>query len=335
MEGEGFWEDYASATQVVAEAARLRDRLAGFEKAEKDLDDLQVHWELLRAERAEEGQAEYVDFEQELRSVLSEIERVEAEALLGGEHDDQPAVVTIHSGAGGTEACDWTKMLFRMYALWAPRENLQLTVTDERPGEVTGLQTVTFVLRGPHAYGYMKVESGVHRLVRISPFDAAKRRHTTFAAVDAIPELPESDDIVLNEADLKIDVFRSSGAGGQHVNKTSSAVRLTHLPTGIVVSCQNERSQFQNRDVALRQLKSRLYALMLAEHKERIEDLRGEQTDIAWGNQVRSYVLHPYQLVKDLRSGYETSAAQRVLDGELTPLIWAGLRYQREQRQSS
>lgn len=334
MGEDGFWHDVATATRVNQEASAVRERLSLYSTVSGHLDDLRLHWSLLKDDPAEEGSEHYLDFERELETVLTEIERLEVEALLDGEYDNQPADVTIHAGAGGTESCDWAEMLYRMYALWAPGEGLQLKVTDQREGDVTGVQSVTFRLTGTHAYGYMKGEAGVHRLVRISPFDAAKRRHTSFASVDIIPELPETVEIELNEDDIKMDVFRSSSAGGQHVNKTSSAVRLTHLPTGIIVSCQNERSQHQNRAVAIVQLKSRIAALLREQHKERIEDLRGIHTDIAWGNQIRSYVLHPYQMVKDLRTGHETASAQRVLDGELSPFIWAELRWMRQQRET-
>ena len=332
MQDDSFWTDHAQASRVSQEASVLREKLAAFGRARDDLEGLQVHWQLLLDEGRSEVTPEYAEFEGELTAVVEEIERLEIEALLDGEFDNQPAVVTVHAGAGGVESFDWAEMLYRMYALWAPREGLELKVLDEKRGEVAGVQTITFRLTGRHAYGYLKTESGVHRLVRLSPFDASHRRHTSFAAVDVIPELPENNDLQIPDDEIRMEVFRSSGAGGQHVNKTSSAVRLIHIPTGIIATCQNERSQHQNREVALLQLKSKLVAIMRAEHKERVEDLRGVQTDIAWGNQIRSYVLHPYQLVKDLRTGCETSASQRVLDGELTPFIWAGLRWMRTQR---
>jgi peptide chain release factor 2 len=218
-------------------------------------------------------------------------------------------------------------MLFRMYSMWAASEKVTLEVIDDKPAEGGGLQSVSMRIAGRHAYGYMKCEHGIHRLVRISPFDNAKRRHTSFAGVEVIPEISDEGDIELRDDDIKMDVYRASSAGGQHVNKTSSAVRLTHVPTGIIVACQNERSQHQNREVAIKMLKSKLAALMEEQHKERVDELRGVQADIAWGNQIRSYVLHPYQMVKDLRTGHETSNSQRVLDGELNEFIWACLRW--------
>jgi len=332
MSREGFWDDQQAATRISQQASDLKARIEEARQAEQSAEDLANLWELLRGEQIVEGQPEWEEFESELSRAASAIERLEIESLLDGEHDSQAALVTIHAGAGGVDSCDWAEMLYRMYAMWGQSQGYKLAVTDERRGDVAGVQTVTFRLAGRFAYGYLKVESGVHRLVRISPFDKNKKRHTSFAAVDVIPELPENFDVEISEDEIRMDVYRASGAGGQHVNKTSSAVRLTHIPTGIIVTCQNERSQLQNREVALRQLKSRLVSLMEQEHKERIEDLRGVQSEIAWGSQIRNYFLHPYQLVKDLRSGYETANAQRVLDGELTPIMWSCLRHLRQQR---
>ena len=296
--------------------------------------DLYELCELLEAEEQEDEQGT-TDLVEELARLEKGLEVLEVESLLDDEHDEHAAIVTIHAGAGGVDSCDWAEMLYRMYAMWASKEKLKLQVTDERRAEEAGVHYVAFRLEGRHAYGYLKAERGVHRLVRLSPFDANHRRHTSFASVDVIPELPSDFDIELNEEDIRMDVYRSSSAGGQHVNKTSSAVRLTHVPTGIVVSCQNERSQYFNRAVAMLQLKSKLVALMEQEHKERIEDLRGIQADIAWGSQIRNYILHPYQLVKDTRTGYENSNVQRVLDGDVAPFINAGLRWLREQRSQS
>jgi peptide chain release factor 2 len=333
-EAEGFWEDHTAAAQVSQEIAALSGTLGEYETAARAVEDLEALWELMQEEGAAEQEESQAQFDDELRQAVHRLERLEVESLLDGEYDNHAAVVTIHAGAGGVDSCDWAEMLYRMYAMWAPGERLKLTVTDERRGEEAGVMALTFRAAGPHAYGYFKVENGVHRLVRLSPFDNQHRRHTSFASVDAVPELPADFDVQLSDKDIKMDVFRASSAGGQHVNKTSSAVRLTHLPTGFVVTCQNERSQHMNRAVALVQLTSKLVARMKAEHKERIEDLRGALTEIAWGNQIRSYVLQPYQLVKDLRTGHETANAQRVLDGELTPFIWAGLRWLREEREA-
>jgi len=301
--------------------------LESYEAAERAVSDLQELWPLVQDSGAAEADPDWQAFERELASAMRKSAALEIESLLDGEHDEQAALVSINAGAGGRESADWAEMLFRMYSMWAANEKLTLEVTDDKPAEGGGLQSVSFRLAGRHAFGYMKCEHGVHRLVRISPFDNAKRRHTSFAGVEVIPEIEADADIELREDEIKMDVYRASSAGGQHVNKTSSAVRLTHVPTGIVVNCQNERSQHQNRDVALRMLKSKLAALLEEQHKERVDELRGVQADIAWGNQIRSYVLHPYQMVKDLRTGQETSNTQRVLDGEINDFIWACLRW--------
>jgi peptide chain release factor 2 len=327
-----FWDDHAAAAKVNQQISALEGVTSVFAQAEQSIRDLDGLWELMQAESIAEDAPEYAEFIEELGRATQLLGQLEIESLLDGIHDNQAAIVTIHAGAGGVDSCDWAQMLLRMYLMWAPTEKLEATLLDERPAEEAGIQSATIRLAGRHAYGYLKVEVGIHRLVRLSPFDNAHRRHTSFASVDVIPELPETVAIEISEDDIKMDVYRSSSAGGQHVNKTSSAVRLTHLPTGIVVACQNERSQHQNRNVAMLMLKSKLAALLEQQHKDRIDELRGTQTDIAWGNQIRSYVLHPYQMVKDLRTGHETSNAARVLDGELTPFIWAGLRWLRGQR---
>lgn len=331
MEAPGFWDNPKSATQTTQRASSVREKLKQYSATSGAVNDLLELWDLVQADHTEEDK-EWVDFEEELAAATVAVDLLEIESLLENQYDDQPALVTIHAGAGGVDSCDWAENLYRMYAMWAQREKLTLTVTDERRGDVAGVLAVTFRLAGRHAYGYMKVENGVHRLVRISPFDKTNKRHTSFASVDVVPEIPENFEVEINEDDVKMDVFRASGAGGQHVNKASTAVRLTHLPTRIVVSCQNERSQLQNRQVAMVQLKSKLAALMEQEHKDKVNDLRGDQADIGWGNQIRSYVLHPYQLVKDLRTGHETSNAQRVLDGDLNGFIWSGLRWLRESK---
>jgi len=297
------------------------------------VEDLEALWALIGEEGKAEDERELEGISEEIERLAQRVQALELEGLLDGEYDDDPALVTLRAGAGGDDSCDFAEMLFRMYGMWAERERLKLEVTHEHRGERAGFQSLTFRISGRHPYGLLKAERGTHRLVRISPFDNTRRRHTSFVGVDVIPELGDDAKVEVDEKDIKMDVFRASSAGGQHVNKTSSAVRLTHEPTGIVVSCQNERSQYLNRQTALRQLKSKLVALMLELKKERIEDLRGVQTDITWGTQIRSYFLHPYQLVKDLRTDYETSSAQRVLDGELTPFIWAGLKWLREQRE--
>jgi peptide chain release factor 2 len=276
------------------------------------------------------------ELERSLRSLARDVEKLELATLLGDEYDDHDAIATLHAGAGGTESQDWAEMLLRMYLRWGEREKLDIEVDDVLYGDEAGIKSVTFITHGPHAYGLLSAERGVHRLVRISPFDAQKRRHTSFASLDVIPLLEETDedDLDIDPKDLRIDVYRSTGPGGQSVNTTDSAVRITHLPTGIVAACQNERSQLQNRAVAMRILKARLAERLREEHQERIENLRGERRNIDFGSQIRSYVLAPYRLVKDHRTGLEIGDVDRVLDGDLTDLIEAELRRRAEEAQS-
>jgi peptide chain release factor 2 len=266
------------------------------------------------------------ELRQGLERLQSDVARLELAALLGGEYDRHDAVASLHAGAGGTESQDWAEMLLRMYLRWAELEGLQAELDEVNPGEEAGIKSATFIVRGPNAYGLLSAERGVHRLVRISPFDASSRRHTSFASLDVIPLLPEDEAVEVDPKDLRIDTYRSSGAGGQHVNVTDSAVRITHIPTGITAACQNERSQMQNRAVAMRILKARLADLARRQREEKIENLRGERRDIEFGSQIRSYVLHPYRLVKDHRTGTEIGNVDRVLDGDLDELIEAYLR---------
>jgi peptide chain release factor 2 len=325
--GPGFWDNQVLAASVGREITRLQSVLSSFEQAERAVADSAVYWDLVVTEGAAEGSPDWKDLETSINANTSLLEQLEIQTLLDGEHDDQPAIVSIHAGAGGREAFDWAEILYRMYAMWCGSHSYPIEVTDETAGEGGGIQTITFRIEAPFAYGYLKMESGVHRLVRISPFDANHRRHTTFASVDVIPEISTDLDIDIKEDDLRMEVYRASGAGGQHVNKTSSAVRLIHLPTGMVVTCQNERSQHKNREVALKEMKSRLLLLLEKEHKERIEDLRGVQTGISWGNQIRNYVLQPYQLIKDQRSGFETGNTAKLLDGALDEMLLSLLRW--------
>ncbi|MBC7224393.1 MAG: peptide chain release factor 2, partial [Anaerolineae bacterium] len=262
-----------------------------------------------------------------------ELAQREFTLLLSGPHDRDNAILSIHAGAGGTEAQDWAAMLLRMYLRWAERKGFRTQILDALDGEEAGIKTVTVRVEGPYAYGYLKCEKGVHRLVRLSPFDAAHRRHTSFALVEVMPELEDDVEVEIDPKDLRIDVFRSSGAGGQNVQKNATAVRITHLPTGIVVSCQNERSQLQNKETALRVLRARLYELELEKHRAEQARLRGEHVEAGWGNQIRSYVLHPYQMVKDLRTGYETGNTEAVLDGEIDDFIEACLKAQMREGQ--
>jgi peptide chain release factor 2 len=288
----------------------LRNSLA------RRVDDLQV-----LIEWAQGGEDVVGDLQKALDGLEAEIEAGEIKKMLSGEHDAANAIVTIHPGAGGTESQDWAEMLLRMYLKWAERRGLKRTILDYQPGEEAGLKSVTMTLTGEYAFGLMSAEAGVHRLVRISPFDQAARRHTSFASVYVWPEMDEDIEIDIPEKELRIDTYRSSGAGGQHVNVTDSAVRITHLPTGIVVSCQNERSQHKNRDVAMKVLKARLYDLKVKEQQSKLESIGGVKKDIAFGSQIRSYVLQPYQLVKDHRTKYEEGQVYKVLDGDVEPFI--------------
>lgn len=291
----------------------------------KKLEDIRIFLELA----SEEGdESSYVDeIRAELASARSQLAELELATLLSGEYDASDAIMEINAGAGGTESCDWVAMLLRMYLRWAERKGYKTEIVDSVPGEVAGLKNVTVVFSGLNAYGYLKCERGVHRLVRISPFDANKRRHTSFASVDVIPKVDESIEVEINPEDLRIETFRASSAGGQHVNKTDSAVRITHIPTGIVATCQNERSQHRNREMAMALLKARLLELERREAEAKLAELRGEQRAIEWGNQIRSYIFQPYQMVKDHRTGYETGNVQAVMDGEIDDLIRAGLRW--------
>ncbi len=322
------WNDLKKASTANREASALRRKLSAYSNACEGLEELEVSWEVISEEAGEvEDTAGFKTFATKLSEFAEHIKALEITSLLSGKFDSANALVSIHAGAGGTESHDWVDMLERMYLMFCENAGFKPTMLDRTPGEVAGTKSVTYLIEGDLVFGHLKSESGVHRLVRISPFDANKRRHTSFAAVDVIPEIEEEIEVEIVESDLKIDTYRASGAGGQHVNKTDSAVRITHLPTGLVVSCQNERSQHKNREQAMRVLKSRLAEMMRREHKERVEELRGETKDIAWGSQIRNYVLQPYQLVKDARTGFETANVQRVLDGEILPFIWSYLKW--------
>jgi peptide chain release factor 2 len=316
------------------EVSHLRGQVEPWQALERRLSDLVTLVEL--AEEAGDGDGDLrQEIAQELRESARQLDDLELQATLSGEHDASNAILSINAGAGGTESCDWVDMLCRMYTRWAERRGYEWVITDLLPGEIAGYKNVTLHIKGPYAYGYLRSENGVHRLVRISPFDASRRRHTSFASVDVLPEVSEDIEVEVRDDDLRVDTYRSSGAGGQHVNKTDSAVRMTHLPTGIVVQCQNERSQHANRREAMMQLRAKLYERQRQEKAKEIAALRGEQTDIAWGNQIRSYVLQPFTLVKDLRTDYETSDAAGVLDGDLDEFMRAYLRWAagREARQ--
>ncbi len=311
-----FWKDQAEAQRVLQRRRRLeqdRDLIVSLKKKQDDLAVL-VEW-------AQAGESVDGDLTQALDAFEQEVTAGEIKKMLGGEHDRKHAIVTIHPGAGGTESQDWAEMLLRMYLRWTERRGFKREIIDYQPGDEAGLKSVTFTVAGDYAYGLLSAEAGVHRLVRISPFDQAARRHTSFASVFVWPELPDDVDVTIDDKDIRIDTYRSSGAGGQHVNVTDSAVRITHLPSGIVVSCQNERSQHRNRDSAMKVLKSRLYDMKMKEQQARLDQIGGIKRDIAFGSQIRSYVLHPYQLVKDHRTKEQVGDINRVLDGDLDQFI--------------
>jgi peptide chain release factor 2 len=311
-----FWKDQSEAQKLLQRRRRLEEDVALRDALRQRSDDLTV-----LADWIEQGEPVDDDFARGLDDLTKEVEAGEIKKMLGGEHDRRNAIVTIHPGAGGTESQDWAEMLLRMYVRWTERRAFKRDVIDLQPGDDAGIKSATFTVTGEYAYGLLLAEAGVHRLVRISPFDQAARRHTSFASVFVWPELPEDVDLVIEEKELRIDTYRSSGAGGQHVNVTDSAVRITHLPTGIVVSCQNERSQHRNRDAAMKVLKARLFDLRMKEQQAKLEQLGGEKKDIAFGSQIRSYVLHPYQMIKDHRTKYEVGDINRILDGDLDEFI--------------
>lgn len=320
---EGFWNNMEEAQKVTQRAAHIRNRIAAYEELVAQYQDTLTLIELAN----EEGDLSLLDeCAAGVEKVKDNLEKQRLSTLLTGEYDSNNAILTFHAGAGGTEAQDWAEMLYRMYTRWAERHGFTYQVLDYLEGEEAGIKSASILVEGPNAYGFLKGEAGVHRLVRISPFDASGRRHTSFSALEVIPEIDDSVEVEIRPEDIKMDVFRSSGAGGQHVNKTSSAVRLTHIPTGIVVTCQNERSQFQNRATAMKMLKSKLIEIKEREHLEKIEDIKGQQAQIAWGSQIRSYVFMPYTLVKDHRTGYEVGNINAVMDGDLDGFINAYLK---------
>jgi len=319
-----FWSDTENTSKVLKRITDLKNKLNNFKKINSGLENLKDMNELLQQEPDEELVKELLN---NTIYTEKEIDKLEITILLSGNYDMNNAIVTIHPGAGGTEAQDWAQMLYRMYSRWATDNGYEIKELDYLDGEEAGIKSVTFLVSGSYAYGYLKGEMGVHRLVRISPFDAGGRRHTSFASVEVLPEIAEDIEVYINPDDLRIDTYRASGAGGQHVNKTSSAIRITHIPTNIVVACQSERSQIQNRETAMKMLKSKLINLKEREQKEKIEDLKGIQMDIAWGSQIRSYVFCPYTLVKDHRTNYEVGNVQAVMDGDLNEFMDAYLKH--------
>jgi peptide chain release factor 2 len=323
MSVPGFWDNPEKAQDVGRKRARVEKRIASAEAIESQAEELDVLLELQK-----EGESVDGDIESLLVKLESEVNSIELTMKLSGEHDDRDAIVAIHPGAGGTESQDWAEMLLRMYLRYCERKGWSTEMVDYTAGEEAGIKSASFMVRGDWAYGYLKAERGVHRLVRISPYDAAKRRHTSFASVYVYPDIDEEIEVDINDKDLRVDTYRSSGAGGQHVNVTDSAVRITHLPSGIVVTCQNERSQHKNRDVAMKLLRARLYQLEVDKRKEETKKIEGEKKEIGFGSQIRSYVLQPYQMVKDLRTSYEVGDVQRILDGDLDGFVEAYLAQQ-------
>ncbi|WP_198409805.1 peptide chain release factor 2 [Limnochorda pilosa] len=323
MAQPGFWDDPQAAQKVVTEASRIREQVRDWEALGRRADDVAVLLDLALEEHDAESAREAA---RDLVALEQAVDRMELATLLSGPYDGQDAILSIHPGAGGTESQDWAQMLLRMYTRWAEEGGYQAELLDLLPGDEAGLKSATLSIRGKNAYGYLKAEKGVHRLVRISPFDASGRRHTSFASVDVLPDVQEANEVEVRPEELKIDTYRASGAGGQYVNKTESAIRITHLPTGLVVTCQTERSQHSNREAAMKILKARLLALKLEEQRQKLDELRGQQGEIAWGNQIRSYVFAPYTMVKDHRTGAETGNVQAVMDGDLDLFIQAYLR---------
>lgn len=313
-----FWNNQENSTKVLQEIKFLKDKVYEYKKLQTELSDVEI---LIELGMEENDESVIPEVRASVKHLTKGVDKLETENLLSGRHDRNNAIVTIHPGAGGTESQDWAQMLYRMYAMWAEKNGFKLEELDYLDGDVAGIKSVTFRISGAYSYGYLKAESGVHRLVRISPFDSGGRRHTSFASVEVIPEIDDSIHIEIDPNDLKVDTYRSSGAGGQHVNKTESAIRITHIPTNIVVSCQTQRSQIQNRETAMKMLISKLMELKERENKEKIEDLKGIQREIAWGSQIRSYVFCPYTLVKDHRTSYETGNVQAVMDGEINEFI--------------
>ena len=315
---EGFWNDQKISNQILMEIKSIKNKVTKYRELSSELDNILELIELLEIEKDETLENE-INFS--TKKIGKEVESFELQTLLSGKFDSNNAILTLHPGAGGTESQDWAEMLYRMYTRWATRNGYEVKELDYLEGDEAGIKSVTFEVIGENAYGYLKGEMGVHRLVRISPFDSGGRRHTSFASLEVIPEIDDDVDLYINPDDIKMDVYRASGAGGQHINKTSSAVRLTHIPTGIVVSCQTQRSQLQNRENAMKMLKSKLLDLKERENKETIEELKGLQRDIAWGSQIRSYVFCPYTMVKDHRTNFETGNIEAVMNGEIDGFI--------------
>lgn len=322
MQETGFWDDISVAQEVAQSAKNMKDKLERFNNLQTRIEDAEVLIEL----SGDEEPSAQMEIVKEVKAIKDEIDRFRIEILLSGEYDRNNAIMTLHTGVGGTDAQDWTEMLLRMYTRWSEKKGYKVETLDYLAGDEAGVKSVTLKINGEFAYGYLKAEKGIHRLVRISPFNANGKRQTSFASLEVLPELTESQDINIRPDDLKVDTYRASGAGGQYVNKTESAIRITHIPTGIVVQCQNERSQHSNRETAMAMLKAKLVELKELEHKEKIEDLTGELKDMGWGSQIRSYVFQPYTLVKDHRTNVEAGNINAVMDGDIDVFINAFLK---------
>ncbi|MBQ6845246.1 MAG: peptide chain release factor 2 [Agathobacter sp.] len=318
MEAPDFWNDPSVSQKKMQSLKSMKDDVATYSELERGYEDIETMIEM----GYEENDASLIpEIQEMLDDFVNTYESIRMKTLLSGEYDGKKAIVSLHAGAGGTESCDWAAMLFRMYSRWADKKGFTLTVLDSLDGEEAGIKSITFEVNGENAYGYLKSEKGVHRLVRISPFNAAGKRQTSFVSCDVMPDIDEDIDIEIKDDEIRIDTYRSSGAGGQHINKTSSAIRITHFPTGIVVQCQNERSQFQNKDKAMQMLKAKLYLLKQEEQMAKAAGIRGEVTEIGWGNQIRSYVMQPYTMVKDRRTGVESGNVDNVMDGDIDLFI--------------
>lgn len=324
MEASGYWDDAERSQAGMKELNGLKEEKSTFEELKSQYEDIET---LLEMGYEEEDATLIPEIEEELNAFIDKLESMRIKTLLSGEYDRNNAILKLNAGAGGTESCDWAGMLYRMYSRWAERKGFSLEVLDYLDGEEAGIKSVTFQVNGENAYGYLKSEKGVHRLVRISPFNAQGKRQTSFVSLDVMPDIEDEIDIEINPDELRIDTYRSSGAGGQHINKTSSAIRITHQPTGIVVQCQNERSQHQNKDKAMQMLKAKLYLLEQQKQAEKLSGIRGEVSDIGWGNQIRSYVMQPYTMVKDHRTNAEVSNVDGVMDGKIDPFINAYLKW--------
>ena len=320
---EGFWNDQKESNKILAEIKSRKNKVTKYKELTVEINNIK---ELIELVEIEQDESFFNEINSSTKRIAKEIENFELQTLLSGKYDANNAILTLHPGAGGTESQDWAEMLYRMYSRWASRNGYEVKELDYLEGDEAGIKSVTFEVNGENAYGYLKGEMGVHRLVRISPFDSGGRRHTSFASLEVIPEIEDDIDLYINPEDIKMDVYRASGAGGQHINKTSSAVRLTHIPTGIVVACQTQRSQIQNRENAMKMLKSKLLDLKERENKETIDELKGVQRDIAWGSQIRSYVFCPYTMVKDHRTNFETGNIEAVMNGEIDDFIEAYLK---------